>query len=486
VGALNSPVRGGPFAPGILVEHLDVLATMDADDSELTDAWLAIDEGTIVGIGTGESDAEPQRRIDGRGLVAVPGLVNTHHHFFQTLTRVLPAAQELRILDWLVANYRIWSQVDEEAVYTTARVAIGELLLSGCTTSSDHLYVYPRACGGALAMLGAEITAARELGLRLQATRGAVDVSIPAGGGPPEELVEDTDSVLESMEAAVVKFHDPSPGSMVRIGLAPCSLTISSERLLRESGNLARRLGVTRHTHVAEVVEEEEHCLEIYGQRPVERLDELGWLGEDVWLAHVVHADPSDIDHLATTRTAVAHCPSSNMRLGSGIAPVLQMLERGVTVSLGVDGSASNDTGNLLWEARQALLLSRVGSRGSTLMPPRMALRLATAGGAEALRRGDIGVLAPGMRADIAFFSLGGLAGAGTENDPVAALALAPPRRAAHVMVDGRFAVWDGHLVVDEELIVHAHRKLVRRLVGQLVGPGTDRRTSDRGSDQDR
>ena len=315
----------GASLPTTLVEHLDALVTMDSAGSELSDAWVAVANGVVVGVGTGSADVTAGRRIDGRGLVAIPGLINTHHHFFQSLTRVLPQAQDLRILDWLAANYRVWSQIDQEAVYTTARVAIGELLLSGCTTSSDHLYAYPRHCGGALGMLEAEIVAARELNMRFHATRGAIDVSLGAGGSPPAELVEETDDVLASMESAVSRFHDPSPGAMVRIALAPCSLTISSERLMVETAGLAHRLGVTRHTHVAEVIEEEEHCAEVYGQRPVERLSELGWLGDDVWLAHVVHANASDIARLAATETAVAHCPSSNMRLGSGIAPVHAM-----------------------------------------------------------------------------------------------------------------------------------------------------------------
>ncbi len=467
MGAHTEPIRGSPSESTLVVEHLDVLVTMDEDSTELSDAWVAVDEGAIVGLGTGSAEVTAGRHVDGRGLVAIPGLVNTHHHFFQTLTRVLPATQDSRILEWLATSYPFWARIDEEAVYTTACVAIGELLLSGCTTSSDHLYAYPRASGGAIAMLEAEITAARDLGIRFHPTRGAIDVSLTAGGSPPPELVEDTDAVLESMEAAVLKFHDSSAGSMLRIGLAPCSLTICSERLMLEAGDLARRLGVTRHTHVAEVVEEEEYCAEVYGQRPVERLGELGWLGKDVWLAHVVHANAADIRRLATTGTAVSHCPTSNMRLGSGVAPVLEMGDAGVTVALGVDGSASNDTGNLLAEARQAMLLSRVRAGFGQLMTPRHALRLATAGGAAALRRDDIGILALGRRADISFFSLQGVARAGTEHDPVAALVLAPPGAATHVMVDGRFSVWQGHLTVDEEPIVLAHRNLVRRIIGQ-------------------
>lgn len=451
-----------------MVEHLDVLATMDERGSELADAWVLANEGEIVGLGTGVAPAGVGRRVDGHGLVAVPGLVNTHHHFFQTLTRCLPAAQDERILEWLGTNYTFWSRIDEEAVYTTARVAIGELLLSGCTTSSDHLYAFPKSSAGATSMLGAEIAAAAELGMRFQATRGAMDVSQEAGGGPPQELIEDTDAVLENMEEVVGKFHDPMPGSMVRVALAPCSVTICSERLMIESGELARRLGVTRHTHVAEVREEVEHCAEVYGRRPVERLEDLGWLGDDVWLAHVVHANASDISLLAASGTGVSHCPSSNMRLGSGAAPVLEMGDAGVAVGLGVDGSASNDSGNLLAEARQAMLLSRVSGSGDRLMPARHALRLATNGGAKVLKRDDIGVLEIGRRADIAFFSLSGIAGAGTEHDPVAALVLAPPRGATHVMVDGRFAVWDGHLMVDEASIVSEHQALVRRITRRI------------------
>jgi len=460
----TDPARDGASEVTLLVEHLEVLATMDAAGTELTDAWISVEDGRITGTGSGRSGLRARRRIDGRSLVAIPGLVNTHHHFFQTLTRALPAAQNVRILEWLAINYPVWSQIDEEAVYTTARVAISELLLSGCTTSTDHLYAFPKS-RDAFAMFEAEIVAARELGIRLQATRGAVDVSLDAGGSPPRELVEDTDTSLSAMEEAVSKLNDPAPGAMVRVGLAPCSLTISSERLMVETTELAHRLGVTRHTHVAEVVEEEEHCAAVYGCRPVERLEQLGWLDGDVWLAHVVHASESDIGALSRSGTAVAHCPSSNMRLGSGVAPILQMRDAGISVAIGVDGSASNDGGSLLAEVRQAMLLSRVSSGRGRLMSPREALALGTSGGASALKRDDIGILETGRQADIAFYALEGAAGAGTENDPVAALVLAPPPRATHVMVNGHFAVWDGHLATDEEAIVRAHSDLVRRLV---------------------
>ena len=451
-----------------LIEHLERLVPMGGD-AEMTDAYLAIQDDKISAVGWGT--APPQWRdgtiIDGRGLIATPGLVNTHHHFFQTLTRALPAAQNVRILDWMAANYPFWARIDAEAVHATARVALAELMLSGCSTSSDHLYAYPAAAGSSVDMLGAEIAAAEQLGVRIQATRGAVDISLQAGGSPPPELVEDTDEVLASMEEVIVQFHDARRGAMVRVGLAPNSLTICSERLMRESGDLARKHGVSRHTHVAEVIEEEQYCLQEYGQRPIERLAELGWIADDVWLAHVVYATQAEIDLLARAGTGVAHCPVSNMRLASGAAPILDMLASGVAVGLGVDGSASNDSGNLLAEARQAMLVSRLREQESNrLMTARQALQMATEGGARILKRDDIGSLRPGMQADVALFRLAGVAGAGFENDPVAGLVLAGTPRAEHLIVNGEFAVRDYRLVKDDEDdIVRHHRQTVARIV---------------------
>ncbi len=451
-----------------LVQHLDRLVTMDAQDRELTDAYVVSVNGAIAAVGSGDPPEEHSQGqvIDGRGLVALPGLVNTHHHFFQTLTRVLPAAQDCRILDWMAANYPYWAKIDEEAVYDTARVAVAELLLSGCSTSSDHLYAFPKNSGSPLQMLSAEITAAAELGMRFHPTRGAVDVSIDAGGSPPKELVEDTDSVLASMEEALRRFHDPAAGSMCRLGLSPNSLTICTPRLMEESAALARRHGLTLHTHVAEVIEEEEYCLEVFGKRPLERLADLGWVAQDVWLAHVVHVDEIEIGFLAERGCGVAHCPTSNMRLASGMAPLYDMLDAKVAVGLGVDGSASNDTGNVLAEARQALLLSRVRER-DRLLSARQALRIATVGGASVLKRDDIGQVAVGMQADIAMYRLAGVSAAGAEHDPVAALVMGQPPRVHHLLVKGRFAVKDGELArTSEQEIVARHRKTVRRLVG--------------------
>jgi 8-oxoguanine deaminase len=456
------------MSPATLIEHLERLVPMGGD-AEIADAYLVIEDDKISAVGSGQPPQQWRDGtvIDGRGLIALPGLINTHHHFFQTLTRALPAAQNVRILDWMEASYPFWARIDAEAVYATARVALAELMLSGCSTSSDHLYAFPAGAGSPIDMLGAEIDAARRLGVRFHATRGAVDISLRAGGSPPPELVEDTDEVLASMAEVIARFHDPKPGAMIRIGLAPNSLTICSERLMRESGELARKHGVTRHTHVAEVLEEEEYCLREYGQRPIERLAELGWVADDVWLAHVVYANQAEVELLARAGAGVAHCPVSNMRLASGAAPILDMLANGVAVGLGVDGSASNDSGNLLAEARQALLVSRLRERDSgRLMTARQALRMATEGGARILKRDDIGSLRPGKQADVALFRLAGVAGAGFENDPVAGLLLASTPRAEHLIVNGRFAVRDYRLVNDDEAdIVGQHRQIVARIV---------------------
>ena len=451
----------------LLLRDIDVLATMDDQGTELRNAYVVVEDGWITEVGRGNPPAPtPDLEVlPCGGLIATPGLINTHHHLFQTLTRVLPAAQNSRILEWMGFNYPYWRQIDEEAVYATALVGLGELALSGCTTSSDHLYAFPEAAGPSLALLGAEIRAARELGMRFAPTRGAVDVSLEAGGSPPPDLVQDTDQVLADMEAAAAAFHDPSPGSMCQVGLAPNSMTICSERLLVEAGALARRLGLRRHTHVAEVLEEEAYSLQRWGVRPLRRLEDLGWLGPDVWLAHVVHVNSEEIAALARTHTSVAHCPTSNMRLASGAAPILEMLDAGVQVSLGVDGSASNDSGHLLGEARQALLLSRLRER-TRLMSARTAIRLATRGGAAALGRTDIGQLTPGSQADIALWPRDGVAAAGTENDPVAGLVLAWPRAVRHLVVQGRLIVKAGALTgVDEQLAVALHDAAMSRVV---------------------
>ena len=452
----------------IVLQHLDLLLTMNESDEELRDAYLVLEGGRISAVGSGEhgrevaADAEV---IDCSGMLALPGLVNAHHHFFQTVTRALPAAQNVRLLDWEANNYQYWKRIDEEVVHATALVALSELLLSGCTTSADQLYAFPRHTGGAVPMVGAEIEAAGVLGIRVQPTRGGVDV----GAGDPTvraaEFIESTDTILESMEALISRYHDPAEGSMVRIGLGPNGVTVSTPELMRGCVELSDRHGVTLHTHVAEIPEEAEYCAEHFGMRPIERLAELGWVSPSVWMAHAVHLNGADIAMMAAGGAAVAHCPSSNMRLASGAAPVMEMLEGGMTVGLGVDGSASNDAGNLLAEARAAMLNSRL-RRPDLLMTAREALRLATVGGARTLKRDDIGTLEAGKQADIALYRPRGVAAAGFENDPIAGLVLAQTPRAEHVLVKGRFVVRDGAVAnMDEETIVEKHRAVVRRIV---------------------
>jgi cytosine/adenosine deaminase-related metal-dependent hydrolase len=369
------------------------------------------------------------------------------------------------LLAWEAANYTHWARLDEDAVFATTQVAVAELLLSGCSTSSDQLYAFPKHSGGAVSMLGTEVEASQALGIRLQATRGAVDIGPDAGGSRAMEFIEDTDAILTSMEAAIARFHDPAPGAMVRIGLGPNGVTVCTEQLMRGCVELAEKHDVTLHTHVAEIPDEAAYCREHFGMRPIERLAELGWISDRAWLAHAVHLDDHDIEMLGTAGTAVAHCPTSNMRLGSGIAPIMSMLAGSVPVGLGVDGSASNDSGNLLGEARHALLASRTRD-SQPLMTARQALSMATTGGARTLRRDDIGSLEVGRQADIAMFRPAGVAWAGFENDPVAGLVLGAVPRVHHLLVAGRIVVRAGQLLTaNEEAIAARHRATVKRIV---------------------
>ncbi|MGC8634512.1 MAG: 8-oxoguanine deaminase [Candidatus Limnocylindrales bacterium] len=452
----------------LLVRGCESVVTLDDRGTELPGGSILIEDGTIRWVGSGlppASLAADARTLDGRGCVAIPGLVNTHHHLYQTLTRV--RAQQHGLFGWLTELYPIWAGVDAEWVHAGAAVGLAELALSGCSTSTDHHYVFPAGSGD---LLAAEIATAAEIGLRFHPTRGSMDLGASQGGLPPDRVVQDVDAVLDETERAVGRWHDPSPGSMLRIAIAPCSPFSASERLMRESVDLARRLGVRLHTHIAETVDEEAFCRERFGCRPIELLDRLGFLGPDVWLAHAVHLSDGDIARLASSGSAVAHCPASNLRLGSGVAPVRELLDAGVPVGIGVDGSASNDAGHLLGEVRQALLAAR-GRGGPGAMSAREALRLGTRGGAACLGRDDIGTLEPGKRADLALFDVTGLASAGTEADPVAGLVLAWPQRVRHLLVEGRFVVRDGALANADEaaLAAEAHR-VARRIDGRREG----------------
>ncbi|NDR57976.1 8-oxoguanine deaminase [Aliiruegeria sabulilitoris] len=440
-----------------LVRNADHLVTMDETRRELTGADIRIMDGVIAEIGHALplDGAEP---LEASGCLVTPGLVNTHHHLFQTLTRAVPAAQDALLFGWLKALYPIWARMGPEEIRVSTQLGLAELALSGCTMSSDHLYLYPND-----ARLDDSIEAARTVGLRFHPTRGSMSIGESKGGLPPDALVEDEAAILRDSERLIDAYNDPAEGAMLRVGLAPCSPFSVSRELMRDSAILAREKGVRLHTHLAENDEDIAYSLENFGCRPGDYAEQLGWTGEDVWHAHCVKLDGREIDLFARSGTGVAHCPCSNCRLGSGIAPVRAMRDAGVPVGLGVDGSASNDAGDLASEARQAMLLQRV-SFGADAMSAREALEIATLGGATVLGRPECGVIAPGKRADIAIWDMSGLDAAGTW-DPVAFL-LAGPRRVRDLLVEGRLVVSGGILRgLDAGMLAECANRLVRRLV---------------------
>jgi cytosine/adenosine deaminase-related metal-dependent hydrolase len=417
------------------------IATVDGAGTEHAGGHLVVEDGYIVAAGPGAVAVdEAATRIDGRGCLATPGLVNCHHHLYQWLTRGL--AQQATLFEWLVELYPIWARIDAELVRPAAAAALAVLARSGCTLTTDHHYVFPREGGD---VLGAEIVAAREIGLRFHPCRGSMDLGRSRGGLPPDSVVEDLDEALAATEAAIDRHHDPAPASMLRIAVAPCSPFSVSVELMRESATLARRRGVRLHTHLAETVEEEAFCRERFGCTPAEYVDELGWLDCDVWLAHCIHLSASAVARLGRAGTGVAHCPSSNARVGAGIAPVADLLAAGTPVGLGADGSASNESGELLAEVRQALLAARLRG-GPAALTARQALAMATIEGARCLGRDrELGSLEPGKLADVALWRLDGLGHAGIE-DPVAALVLGPPAPLELLLVGGRTIVAHGEL----------------------------------------
>ena len=421
---------------------------MDDAGTEHPGGWVLVEDGVVAATGDGaEPDAD--ERVDLDGAIVTPGLVNTHHHLYQTLTRA--RAQESNLFGWLKALYPVWARLDEEAEHVAARTGLAELALSGCTTVFDHHYVFPRGAGD---LIEAEMTAARELGVRLVPSRGSMDLGESDGGLPPDSLVEDAETVLQETERLASRYPE--------LVVAPCSPFSVTGELMRESAELARRLDLTLHTHLAETVEEEAYCQELYGCRPVEYLERLGWLDGDVWCAHCVHLDRSDVARFGETGTGVAHCPSSNLRLGAGVAPVRELLAAGVRVGLGVDGSASNERGDLFLEVKQALLVAR-GRGGPEALTAREALRLGTRGGAQVLKRDDVGSLEPGKYADLAVWRLDGLELAGAD-DPVAGLVFSGPHRVDRLVVSGDDVVRGGRLVRgDEEEIAREHRRVAAR-----------------------
>ena len=445
----------------VLLRNATLVLTMDEKRREIEDGAILIRDNVIESVGpTPELPSVADRVMDMKGRIILPGLVNTHHHLYQTLTRCLPETQDAPLFSWLRTLYPIWARLTPEAVYVSALIGLGELLLTGCTTTLDQLYLFPNGV-----TLDDEIRAAEELGVRFHPCRGSMSLGESEGGLPPNEVVEDEEAILADSRRVIESFHDPERYSMRRIVIAPCSPFSVTPELLRSSRDLARQYGVHCHTHVAETLDEEVFCLEQFGRRPVEYLADLGWLGEDVSYAHGVHLTDAEMKLFAETGTGIAHCPTSNMRLGSGIAPVTRMLELGVKVGLAVDGSASNDSSHMLNEARMALLLQRV-RHGSSALSARQVLEMATLGGAALLGRDDIGSLAPGRAADLISIDVERVAYAGA-GDLAAALVFCGPVEVDLSMVNGRVVVEDGHLVgIDIDALVHRQNRLAARMRG--------------------
>lgn len=443
-----------------LIKNAAVVVTMDDARRELKATDILCRDGVIVGIGTGLTASPASEVINAQGCVVTPGLINTHHHLFQTLTRGVPGGQDALLFGWLQTLYPIWARFTAEHIHSSATIGLAELALSGCTLTSDHLYLYPNG-----SRLDDTIAAAQDVGVRLLATRGSMSIGESAGGLPPDSLVEEEAAILKDCIRVIDRFHDPKPGAMIQVGVAPCSPFSVSRELMRDAAVLAREKGVRLHTHLAENDEDIAYSLEKFGCRPGQYAQDLGWTGDDVWHAHCVKLDAAEIDLFAHTGTGVAHCPCSNCRLGSGIAPVRAMRDAGVRVGLGVDGSASNDAGNLVLEARQALLLQRVAN-GADAISAREVLEIATRGGAAVLGRDDLGQVAVGKRADLAVWDMTGLDASGAW-DPVAALVLSGPHKVRDLVVEGRRVVRDAHLTtIDLSAALSRQAGLLRDLMG--------------------
>ena len=454
----------------ICLDHILIAATMDDDGGscgrEIRDAALIIEDGIIQAIGTHDELAPQIEHCDDvinfNDHIIIPGMVNTHHHLFQNLTRIIPNAQNESLFGWLQTLYPIWQNLQPDDFYISAAVGLAELALSGCTTSSDHQYLFPNG-----AKLDQEIEAALDVGVRFTATRGSMSIGVSKGGLPPDSLVEDERFILEDSLRVLDQFHDQSRHAMTHVSLAPCSPFSVSRELMRDTALLAKDKGARLHTHLAENVEDIDYSLAQFNQRPGDYAEELVWVGDHVWHAHCVQLDDNELDLFAKTGTGIAHCPCSNMRLASGIAPVRKMIDKGVKVGLGVDGSSSSDSGHMMNEARQAMLLQRVND-GAHNLTARQALRMATRGGADVLGRHDIGQLKVGYSADLAIFNTQIIDFAGTQTDPLAALIFCGPIKPRDVMINGRFVVRDGHLAsMNLQDLLARHDKAARGLLAR-------------------
>ncbi len=459
----------GKTTSTLLVKNATVIVTMDDQRREIVDGGLFIRDNVIEQVGPMNSlPSSADDILDLRGHIVLPGLVNTHHHMYQTLTRCI--AQEADLFTWLKTLYPIWSNLTDEGVYVSTKTAIAELLLSGCTTSSDHLYLYPNDCS-----LDAQINAAQETGMRFHAARGSMSLGESKGGLPPDNIVEKDEAILRDSQRVIEKYHDANRHAMTRIVLAPCTPFSVTMDLMRETAALAREYSVGLHSHICETVEEEQYCLVYFGKRPVDYLADLGWLADDTWHAHCIHLNQDEIDRFAATGTGVAHCPSSNLRLGSGIAPLRAFLDNGVRTGLGIDGSASNDGNHMLNEARMAMLVNRVRSNkaddlqitpNAAAITSRQALETATRGGAKVLGRDDIGYLAPGMSADFVAIDLNRVEFAGALHDPVSALLFCDVKNVDYSVVNGKILVQEGQLTtIDLPLLIDRHNEISRKMI---------------------
>jgi len=443
---------------GTLIRQADSILTMDDERRELTDYDIRISEGQITEIGPNLISKGEKNVINAHGCLITPGLVNTHHHLFQTLTRAVPGGQDALLFGWLKTLYPIWSKFGPDEMRISAMTGLAELALSGCSLSSDHLYLYPNG-----SRLDDTIDAATEIGIRFSPTRGSMSIGESDGGLPPDNLVEDENFILQDCIRVIDKFHNPKPSSMIQVGIAPCSPFSVTRELMRDSALLGREKGVYLHTHLAENDEDIAYSLEKFGCRPGQYAEDLGWTGSDVWHAHCVKLNAEEQELFARTQTGISHCPCSNCRLGSGIAPIRQMRDAGISVGLGVDGSASNDSGNLILEARQAMLMQRV-SQGADAMSSREALEIATRGGADVLGRPECGRLAVGKRADIAIWDISQLESAGSW-DP-AAILLTGPTRVKHLLIEGKQIIEDGQLLtVDVANLISQQNQLAKALM---------------------
>jgi len=446
-----------------LIQNPKYIATMNDKMEEWNGGHILIENDKIISIGKNNLNGKFDEIIDASKMVVLPGFVNTHHHLYQSLTRNIPKMQNQELFDWLINHYEVWREIDEDAVKISTQVGLLEMMLSGVSTSSDHLYLFPKKCGKNL--IDVEIEAALKLGIRFQPTRGSMSLSKKDGGLPPDDVVQTETEILQDSKRLIKKYHDPKNGAMIRVSLAPCSPFSVTAKLMKQTVELAKKENLMIHTHLAETIDEENFCIEKFGDRPAKYLENLNWINENVWVAHAVHLSDEEIAKMGKCGMGISHCPSSNMRLGSGIARIKEMLKAGVAVSLGVDGSASNDSSNMLSEIRQAMLLSRL-RKPEYWLTAREVLRIATRGGAMALGRNDMGSLEIGKQADIAMFSLNHLEYAGALSDPLAALVFTQRMRPVdYLMVNGKIQIENGKSKVNLQNLVKKQNEISKKLI---------------------